>query len=258
MACDTTQLLQDAKCILTCVPAGMIPAVSLAALCNITGGTMSAVFVAKTGDTMSGSLVLPSSQTALQLGGTTSSFPALGNSGALAQFRLADNSNYANVQVGFLQANDVDANNNTQPVALECYHDTVGGGGANSCGVSIDFRADSDTTDRQQQVRISSLWLNATHAARTADLRIFPTLNGVSTEALRISNTLVDARGGTFFGVAGTQVVGARNTGWATFGAGASNKNAAALDTATVTTAQLAQIVKAMMDMMITHGLIGP
>ena len=258
MACDTTQLLQDAKCILTCVPAGMIPAASLAALCNITGGSMSAVFVAKAGDTMTGSLVMPSSLTAIQMGGTTSSFPALGNSGAGLNIRLADNSNYAFVQAGFVQANQVDANNNTQPVGLELYHDTTGGGGAVNGGVSLDFRADSDTTDRQQQVRLSSLWTTATHATRTADLRIFPTLNGTATEALRINNVLIDARSGAFFGVAGTQVVGARNTGWTTFGAGASNKNAGALDTATVTTAQLAQIVKAMMDMMITHGLIGP
>jgi hypothetical protein len=38
MSCDVNQLLDDAKCIQTCIPAGMMGAVSLAALCNISGG----------------------------------------------------------------------------------------------------------------------------------------------------------------------------------------------------------------------------
>ena len=121
----------------------------------------------------------------------------------------------------------------------------------------MDFRADSATLDRQLACRIISIWTNATQATLTSEFRLLPLLNAVTTEALRINNTLVDARNGTFFGVAGTQVVSARNTGWATFGAGASNKNAAALDTGTVTTAQLAQIVKSLLDALILHGLIG-
>ena len=54
--------------------------------------------------------------------------------------------------------------------------------------------------------------------------------------------------------VAGAQVVGARRTGWA-----ASSGTAArgAFDTATVTTAQLAERVKALIDDLIAHGLIG-
>jgi len=54
----------------------------------------------------------------------------------------------------------------------------------------------------------------------------------------------------------GTQVVGPRNSGWTTF-TGASTKNAGGFDTGTVTTAQLASVVKAMFDAMVTHGLIG-
>jgi hypothetical protein len=123
--------------------------------------------------------------------------------------------------------------------------------------VSIDFRADSATLDRQNAVRLSSVWTNAAQATLTSDFRILPLLNAVTTEALRINTTLVDARNGTFFGVAGTQVVSARNTGWTTF-TGVSTKNAGAFDTGTCTTAQLASVVKALFDALVTHGLIGP
>ena len=259
MACDPAQLLEDAKCIQTCIPAGMLPAVSASLLCQLAGGAAGGPYVFKSGDTMTGPLVLPATQNALKLGGTTSAFPALGEAAGVAQFRFADNSNWSSLQAGFIQANQADASGNTTPVAAELYHETTGGagGGAATDGVAMDFRADSATVDRQLQVRLTSLWNVATDATRTSELRFLPVLNGTTTEAMRINNVLVDARGGTFFGVAGVQVVSARNTGWATFGAGASNKNAAALDTATVTTAQLAQIVKALMDALIAHGLIG-
>jgi hypothetical protein len=57
--------------------------------------------------------------------------------------------------------------------------------------------------------------------------------------------------------VSATKVVGARDAGWVTF-TGTANKNAGALDTGTATTAQVAQVVKSLMDMLLTHGLIGP
>lgn len=55
--------------------------------------------------------------------------------------------------------------------------------------------------------------------------------------------------------VAASQVVGARQTGW-TAPTGTSSK--ATFDTATVTTAQLAQRLKALIEDLTTHGLIGP
>lgn len=203
MACDTAQLLDDAKCIISCVPPGMIPAATLGALCNIFGGGLSSVYVLKAGDTMTGSLVLPPTQTALQIGGTSSAFPALGVLAGGLQVRLADNSGYAFGQIGFLQANQVDANAATQPVALEAYHDTTGGGGAVSGGVSVDFRADSDTTDRQLQVRLSSLWQIAANATRTSELRIIPVLNGAVNEVLRLSPGGVDLRSAAPLQIAG-------------------------------------------------------
>ncbi len=52
----------------------------------------------------------------------------------------------------------------------------------------------------------------------------------------------------------GNQVVGARKTGWS---AATGTTSRATFDTATVTTAQLAQRVKTLIDDLITHGLIG-
>jgi hypothetical protein len=258
MPCDVDEILQEANCILAYIPPGAMQAVKVSLMCQLAGGGTNMLFVLKAGDTMTGALVLTNSQTALQIGGTTASFPAIGVSAGLLQIRLADNSNYGILQSGFTQVNVVDANNNTQPVALEAYHETSGGagGGAVNDGVSVDFRADSDTTDRQQQVRLSSLWNVAAHATRTSELRVISTILGVATEALRVSNAQVDARNAAVFAVAGTQVVGPRNTGWTTF-AGTANKNAGGLDTGTCTTAQLAQVVKSVVDALIAHGLIG-
>lgn len=55
--------------------------------------------------------------------------------------------------------------------------------------------------------------------------------------------------------VASTKVVGARVTGWAATYAGSATRST--FDTTTVTTAQLAERVKALLDDLITHGLIG-
>lgn len=256
MACDIPTLLDEAKCLECKIPQGLLPYTQLAALCALAGTGGGGLFVLRTGDTMTGELELPSALPSLQFGGTTSSFPALGNSGAFLQARLADNSAYAIFQAGFTQANQVDTSINTQPVAFEAYHDTSSGTPAANCGVAIDMRADSATVDRQLQARLTSLWNVATDATRTSELRVSTVLTGTTTEALRVNNTLVDARNGTFFGVAGTQVVSARNTGWTTF-AGTANKNAGGLDTGTATTAQVAQVVKSIMDALIAHGLIG-
>ena len=66
MACDPATLLQEAKCIITCIPPGMIPAASLAALCNLSGG-ISSLFVLKSGDTMTGALAIVGSADTVQL-----------------------------------------------------------------------------------------------------------------------------------------------------------------------------------------------
>lgn len=58
MACDTAVLLEQAKCIITCIPPGMMPAVNAALLCQIAGSVGSGLYVLKTGDTMTGALLI--------------------------------------------------------------------------------------------------------------------------------------------------------------------------------------------------------
>lgn len=83
--------------------------------------------------------------------------------------------------------------------------------------------------------------------------------NGSSKVSL--SSTMFSLTGGTDYGVAGTKVVGPRNTGWTT-AAGGSNKNAAGINTSTITATDgnmqaLANWVKAIADGLIGHGLFG-
>jgi hypothetical protein len=208
------------------------------------------------GATLTGSLVLPTG-IHLFLGPANATHPALKDSGvgiAEVSLRKGDDSGYANLLVGFVQARIEDTGTGTSPAAFEVYHNTTSGTPAINCGVSYDMRADSSTTDRQLQCRFSTLWTDATHATRTSHLRFLPTLNGVTTEALRLSNAQVDARNGAVFAVAGTQVVTSRKTGW-TAATGTSSR--ATFATTTVTTEELAQRLKALLEDLTSHGLIG-
>lgn len=72
------------------------------AVSGITEVAADARYVLKAGDTMTGALVLPSGSEKLKLGGSSSSFPALGNSSAVAQFKLADDSNFASLDAGLI------------------------------------------------------------------------------------------------------------------------------------------------------------
>lgn len=171
MACDITQLLEDAKCLQQCAMPGQYAALQLAALCQLAGGSSSGPYVLKSGDTMTGTLIV-------------SGF------GTFTQTR-------------FLWANSDDTDNNTQPVLLEVYHNTTGGGGAVNAGVSFDMRADSDTTDRQLQARFTTLWSNATHATRTSELRLSQVVNGTTQESLRLSTAAVDLRNGAALQISG-------------------------------------------------------
>lgn len=69
-----------------------------------------------------------------------------------------------------------------------------------------------------------------------------------------ISGT-VDLAATKFFSIDGTQVVGARRTGWV---APTGTDSRATFDPSTVTLEQLGQRVKAIIDDLTAHGLIGP
>ena len=189
----------------------------------------------------------------LSLGGVTAAAAGLkveSTAGPLLQARLGDDSGFANFQAGFIQANALDASNNTQPVALEAYHEVSGGvgQGAANCGVSVDWRADDATADRQLGMRVATLWEDATHATLRSQARFSLSNAGATLEVLRLTSTGIS--------LFQTAVVGARNTGWTTF-TGTANKNAGGLDTGTATTAQVAQVVKSILDALIAHGLLG-
>ncbi len=76
----------------------------------------------------------------------------------------------------------------------------------------------------------------------------------VSTTALRLSANALVMGSGVALQANGTQVVGARRTGWS---AASGTATRSAFATSSVTTAQLAERVKALIDDLIAHGLIG-
>lgn len=93
MPCDPATLLEQAKCIVTCIPPGMMPAANLALLCNLAGGgSGSSVFVLKAGDTMSGPLNittttnLPQLKITTAVGQTTQAFQIFQSDGTTQVF----------------------------------------------------------------------------------------------------------------------------------------------------------------------------
>ena len=58
MACDPNTLLEQANCIITCIPPGMMGAVNTSLLCQLAGngGAGGGLFVLRAGDTMTGAL----------------------------------------------------------------------------------------------------------------------------------------------------------------------------------------------------------
>jgi hypothetical protein len=224
MACDPATLLEQAKCIQTCIPAGMMAAAQLGALCQITTG-------------------LPTLNV-----GTDGSTPA---------FLTVD----PNASAPFILTRHV-ADNAPAILRIQKKGTTGNIDGAvaiNDNLARLDFYAWDGTSFNAGSVFQLTANENWTPAARGSRLTCTVVANGATatTEVLRMTTVSIDARNGAVFAVAGTQVVSARNTGWTTF-TGASTKNAGGFDTGTVTTAQLASVVKAMFDALVTHGLIGP
>lgn len=58
MACDPNTLIADSVCLQSCIPTGMMPAVQISLLCQILSA--SSLYVLKTGDTMTGPLLINS------------------------------------------------------------------------------------------------------------------------------------------------------------------------------------------------------
>lgn len=60
----------------------------------------------------------------------------------------------------------------------------------------------------------------------------------------------------TAYQIGGQQVIAAPISGWQTFGAGSAERDMSGNDTATISTAKLAEAVKALIDDLLSHGLI--
>lgn len=93
MACDPAVLLEQAKCIMTCIPPGMLPAVNTALLCQLAGGDSGGgIFVLAAGDSMTGQLAIATTADAPQLkltaspGQTTQSFQIFQSDGVTQVF----------------------------------------------------------------------------------------------------------------------------------------------------------------------------
>ena len=80
-------------------------------------------------------------------------------------------------------------------------------------------------------------------------------ITGGTASGLASLSVVGNADVGGVYRVDGVKVLGNRVTGW---GAATGTVSRAAFDTGTVTTAQLAQRVKALLDDLVIHGLIGP
>jgi hypothetical protein len=103
------------------------------------------------------------------------------------------------------------------------------------------------------QLVANQAWTGSAHGGR---LSVNVVANGATstTEMLRFTSAAMDLRNSAVLQSGGTQVVSSRKTGW-TAATGTATRTT--FDTATVTTELLAQRVKALLDDLISHGLIG-
>jgi hypothetical protein len=227
MACSIAELLEAAKCLQCNLMPGQVPYAQLAALCNITDPT--------------------EFSTALLQVGTDGSTPA----------NLTVD---PNASAPFILTRHV-ADNAPAILRIQKKGTTGNINGAVSVNdnlARLDFYAWDGASFNAGSVFQLTANENWTTTARGSRISCTVVANGATatTEVLRMTTVSIDAMNGAVFAVAGTQVVSARNTGWVTF-IGTANKNAGALDTGTVTTPQLAQVVKSILDALIAHGLLG-
>lgn len=226
MACDIQELLDEANCLSCEIPPGMLIYAQLAAMCNISDPVEFTTGLLQVGEDGVDEFTLTVD--------STSNPPFI-----LTRY-AADNA----------------------PVILRMHKKGTTAGLNNPAAnqdvlTRLDFRG-WDGTDFFPGSTIQTLatqaWTGIAHGSQLS-FQVVATGAIANNEVFRLTATQVDARS-TVFAVSGTQVVGARNTGWTTF-TGTANKNAGALDTGTATTAQVAQVVKSIMDALISHGLLG-
>lgn len=103
------------------------------------------------------------------------------------------------------------------------------------------------------QLVANQAWTGSAHGSRIT-LNVVADGGTSTVEMVRFTATALDLRNGAVLQSGGTQVVDSRKTGW-TAATGTATRTTFA--TTTVTTELLAQRVKALIDDLISHGLIG-
>lgn len=132
----------------------------------------------------------------LQLGGTTSAFPAIGRSGANIVILAADGTSDGKLLVGspgasvtgnFTAMASNAATNSIVDIARLGVNST--GTAAAGFGGSLSLSAETSTTNDQQAGSLGWLWTDATHASRTGAVTISTvSAAGSNTERLRIDH----------------------------------------------------------------------
>jgi len=134
------------------------------------------------------------------------------------------------------------------PVTVACFESSSVAAGDVGLGVAVEYRSKAFTNENEFIGRQTFTWSDVTPGSEDSFCTIRLSVGGVATEAMRITGTTLR------LGSSGTQVLTTRQTGWA---AATGTATRTAFATSTVTTEQLAQRVKALIDDLISHGLIG-
>ena len=153
-------------------------------------------------------------------------------------------------------------NNINRPVRLTVWAAAPGWNATNKpCNFAINASSltstDASIPRRFEILADGSTRINSGTAAR--QLTVTPTGtvqigNTTGTEALSVTGNIQATSTANSFMVGTLPVVGSRKTGWA---AATGTANRATFDTSTATTAELAERLKALIDDLTTHGLIG-
>jgi hypothetical protein len=144
---------------------------------------------------------------------------------------------------------EVDDATNTGVTYLARFCHTTSGSPGNGMGVGLEFEIETSAANNEVGGTLEFVTTDVTAASEDVDLVVKLMAGGsAAAEALRVK------LGTPALHLAGTKIIGARVTGW-TAATGSATRTT--FDAGTVTTAQLAERVKALIDDLIAHGLIG-
>ncbi len=165
----------------------------------------------------------------------------------LANARVAINDSSATTLASALSVNR-EGTGNTGVLAVSNYNTTNGN------TADLEFVSKDSGGAREAFALLRTVLLDHTNGSEASDLRFFTRNAGVNTERFRADASGINLAAGHVLRVNDTQVVTSRRTGW---GAPTGTATRTTFATSTVTLPQLAERVKALIDDLTTHGLIG-